>query len=174
MCVDLSKSISGDPNEGIAHHRMKTSAVPGLRWSLVGGRWSFVASAGVHCSTATAGHCTRSSACSSSVSAWRLRRSGQQPDPHEPVCYAPRCALLPRAERFDPERWTPEARASRPRFSYFPFGGGPRQCIGEGFAWMEGILLLATLARRGGCATCPAILSSSGRLSRCGHAMDSD
>ncbi len=55
---------------------------------------------------------------------------------------------FPEPGRFDPERWTPEARASRPRFSYFPFGGGPRQCIGEGFAWMEGILLLATLAQR--------------------------
>ena len=48
---------------------------------------------------------------------------------------------------FDPQRWTPEARESRPQFSYFPFGGGPRRCIGEGFAWMEGILLLATLGR---------------------------
>lgn len=50
--------------------------------------------------------------------------------------------------RFDPERWSPEARDSRPQFSYFPFGGGPRRCIGEGFAWMEGILLLATLAQQ--------------------------
>jgi cytochrome P450 len=50
--------------------------------------------------------------------------------------------------RFDPERWTPEAREARPQFSYFPFGGGPRRCIGEGFAWMEGILLLATLAQQ--------------------------
>jgi len=49
--------------------------------------------------------------------------------------------------RFDPERWTPEARAARPQFSYFPFGAGTRRCIGEGFAWMEGILVLATLAR---------------------------
>lgn len=49
--------------------------------------------------------------------------------------------------KFDPERWTPLARESRPQFSYFPFGGGPRRCIGEGFAWMEGILLLATLAQ---------------------------
>jgi cytochrome P450 len=50
--------------------------------------------------------------------------------------------------RFDPERWSGEARESRPQFSYFPFGGGPRRCIGEGFAWMEGILLIATLAQK--------------------------
>jgi cytochrome P450 len=51
-------------------------------------------------------------------------------------------------ETFDPERWRPEARESRPKFSYFPFGGGPRICIGEHFAWMEGVLLMATLAQR--------------------------
>jgi cytochrome P450 len=50
--------------------------------------------------------------------------------------------------RFDPARSTREARASRPRYSYFPFGGGPRQCIGEGFAWLEGVLVLATLLQR--------------------------
>lgn len=50
--------------------------------------------------------------------------------------------------RFDPERWTPEAREARPKFSYFPFGGGPRLCIGESFAWMEGVLLIATLAQQ--------------------------
>ena len=55
---------------------------------------------------------------------------------------------FPEPERFDPERWTPEARESRPQFSYFPFGGGPRRCIGEGFAWLEGVLLLATLAQQ--------------------------
>ena len=49
---------------------------------------------------------------------------------------------------FRPERHTPEARADRPRFTYFPFGGGRRQCIGEGFAWMEGVLSLATIAQR--------------------------
>ena len=54
----------------------------------------------------------------------------------------------PRPDRFDPDRWTPEARASRPKFAYFPFGGGARVCIGESFAWMEGVLLLATLAQR--------------------------
>jgi cytochrome P450 len=51
-------------------------------------------------------------------------------------------------ERFDPERWLPEARAARPQFSYFPFGAGARRCIGESFAWMEGVLLIATLAGR--------------------------
>jgi cytochrome P450 len=49
---------------------------------------------------------------------------------------------------FDPERWTPEAREARPVFAYFPFGGGPRRCIGEGFAWLEGILLLATIGQK--------------------------
>jgi cytochrome P450 len=51
-------------------------------------------------------------------------------------------------ERFNPERWTDDARRAMPEFCYFPFGAGPRRCIGEGFAWMEGSLLLATLARR--------------------------
>ena len=50
--------------------------------------------------------------------------------------------------QFDPNRWSAEARESRPQFSYFPFGGGPRRCIGEGFAWMEGILLIAALAQQ--------------------------
>jgi len=50
--------------------------------------------------------------------------------------------------RFDPERFTAEAKAGRPKFAYFPFGGGNRQCIGEAFAWMEGVLLLATIAQR--------------------------
>jgi cytochrome P450 len=49
---------------------------------------------------------------------------------------------------FRPERHTPKAKAARPRFVYFPFGGGGRQCIGEGFAWMEGVLSLATIAQR--------------------------
>ncbi len=54
----------------------------------------------------------------------------------------------PDPERFDPDRFSPEAKASRPRFSYFPFGGGPRHCMGEPFAMMEGVILLASLARR--------------------------
>ena len=51
-------------------------------------------------------------------------------------------------ERFDPDRWMPEFRAALPKFAYFPFGGGPRQCIGESFAWMELILLVATIAQQ--------------------------
>ncbi|HEX9107548.1 MAG TPA: cytochrome P450 [Longimicrobiales bacterium] len=51
-------------------------------------------------------------------------------------------------ERFDPDRWLPERAAALPRFAYFPFGGGARKCIGEGFAWMEAVLVLATLAAR--------------------------
>lgn len=54
----------------------------------------------------------------------------------------------PDPERFDPDRWTPEARANRPKFAYFPFGGGSRLCIGEAFAWTEGVLALAIMARR--------------------------
>lgn len=59
---------------------------------------------------------------------------------HDPRYY-------PEPERFDPLRWTPEAQNTRPKFAYFPFGGGPRLCIGESFAWMEGVLLLATIAQ---------------------------
>jgi cytochrome P450 len=51
-------------------------------------------------------------------------------------------------ELFYPDRWTKEAKLHLPRFSYFPFGGGIRACIGEPFAWMEGILLLATICHR--------------------------
>ncbi len=55
----------------------------------------------------------------------------------------------PDPERFDPSRWLDPARmAAMPRWAYFPFGGGPRQCIGESFAWMEATLLLATICRR--------------------------
>jgi cytochrome P450 len=51
-------------------------------------------------------------------------------------------------EGFDPERFTPERLSGRPHYAYFPFGGGPRQCIGKGFALMEATLVLALLAQR--------------------------
>jgi cytochrome P450 len=50
--------------------------------------------------------------------------------------------------RFLPERWTPEFTRSLPRFAFFPFGGGPRICIGSGFAMLESVLILATIASR--------------------------
>jgi cytochrome P450 len=50
--------------------------------------------------------------------------------------------------RFDPERFSAEGKARRAKFTYFPFGAGARQCIGESFAWMEGVLILATLAQK--------------------------
>ena len=56
--------------------------------------------------------------------------------------------FFPDPLRFDPERFTTEAKARRAKFTYFPFGAGVRQCIGESFAWMEGILLLATIGQR--------------------------
>jgi cytochrome P450 len=51
-------------------------------------------------------------------------------------------------ERFDPERFTPEQIATRPRYAYVPFGGGPRQCIGNTFAMTEAQLILATVAQQ--------------------------
>jgi len=54
----------------------------------------------------------------------------------------------PDPERFDPDRFSPERSATRPRYAYFPFLGGPRQCIGNNFALMEGVLILATLGQR--------------------------
>jgi len=51
-------------------------------------------------------------------------------------------------ETFRPERWAGDLARRLPRYAYFPFGGGPRQCIGNGFAMMEAVLLLATIAQR--------------------------
>jgi cytochrome P450 len=60
---------------------------------------------------------------------------------HDPV-------LWDDPEGFDPERFAPEAQDGRPRYAYFPFGGGPHLCIGASFAIMEATIVLATVARR--------------------------
>jgi cytochrome P450 len=51
-------------------------------------------------------------------------------------------------ERFLPERWTPEFTRHLPKYAYFPFGGGPRLCIGQQFAQMEAVLMLAMIVQR--------------------------
>jgi cytochrome P450 len=54
----------------------------------------------------------------------------------------------PEPQRFDPERWQPEARETRPQYAFFPFGAGTRMCIGEGFALAEARVVLRTLLPR--------------------------
>jgi cytochrome P450 len=49
---------------------------------------------------------------------------------------------------FNPDRWTPEFQRTLPKYAFFPFGGGPRSCIGEGFAWMELGIVLTEILRR--------------------------
>lgn len=51
-------------------------------------------------------------------------------------------------EKFDPMRWTKEAEATRHKYAYFPFSSGSRQCLGEPFAWLEGVLALTVLAQK--------------------------
>jgi cytochrome P450 len=93
--------------------------------------------------------------------AWMISRAVREEHEIGGYTVAPDCLVLispyvvhhdpryyPDPFKFDPERWTPEAKESRPKFSYFPFGGGNRICIGESFAWMEAILILATLAQQ--------------------------
>ncbi len=93
--------------------------------------------------------------------AWAMGRMNTKPVTLGPYRFAPGAHFFfsqyilsrtpeyyPDPLRFDPDRFTPEAKAARPRFAYFPFGGGSRQCIGEAFAWMEGVFSIATLAQR--------------------------
>jgi cytochrome P450 len=63
-------------------------------------------------------------------------------------------AFWPDPEAFDPDRFTEAHTAGRPRFAFYPFGGGPRLCIGDQFAMTEAKLIIATVAQR--CRLTPA------------------
>lgn len=63
--------------------------------------------------------------------------------------------FFPDPQRFDPERFGPSARRARPKLAYFPFGSGPRVCLGETFARMEALLVLAAIAPRFRLAVAP-------------------
>jgi cytochrome P450 len=93
--------------------------------------------------------------------AWAMGRLSTRPVTLGPYCIPPGAHFFmsqyivgrspefyPDPLRFDPDRFAPEAKAARHRFAYFPFGAGSRQCIGESFAWMEGVLAIATIASR--------------------------
>ena len=93
--------------------------------------------------------------------AWALSRlahadyeAGGVPIPAGSVCVMSQYVthrdprFFPDPDRFDPERFASEARDARPKFAYFPFGGGTRVCIGERFAWMEGVLVMAAIAQK--------------------------
>lgn len=56
--------------------------------------------------------------------------------------------FFPQPEQFRPERWSADREQATPKFAYFPFGGGPRICIGNSFALMEAAILLAAVAQR--------------------------
>jgi cytochrome P450 len=78
---------------------------------------------------------------------------GHRVPPNVPVVVMPYVthrhpAFWDNPEGFEPERFTPERSAGRPRYAYFPFGGGPRQCLGNHFAMMEAQLILATVAQK--------------------------
>jgi cytochrome P450 len=81
------------------------------------------------------------------------RIGGQEIRPGTQLCAAqwvvhrdPR--WFPEPESFRPERWENDFAKKLPRHAYFPFGGGPRICIGNAYAVMEAVLILVTIARR--------------------------
>ena len=91
---------------------------------------------------------------------WTIARTAAEdyewrgfPVPRGSILLAPQWVVhrdprfYPEPDRFCPERFLDGSREGRPKFSYFPFAAGSRQCIGEGLAWMEGVLILATIAR---------------------------
>jgi cytochrome P450 len=62
---------------------------------------------------------------------------------------------FPEPTKFDPDRWLPDRSAHLPQFAWYPFGGGPRVCVGQSFAMMEMVLIVATLLGRFNVALAP-------------------
>ena len=78
--------------------------------------------------------------------------------------------FFPEPERFMPERWLEPRATPLPRFAYFPFGGGPRVCIGNHFAMMEIALVLATMMQQVELTVVPGYQAGARRRSsRCGR-----
>lgn len=91
---------------------------------------------------------------------WGISRIANEPFIAGPYVIPSKCILgvspfvshrdsrfFPEPNTFDPDRWQAGAAEKLPRFSYFPFGGGPRLCIGEPLAWLELTFLLAVIGR---------------------------
>jgi cytochrome P450 len=57
-------------------------------------------------------------------------------------------SVFPESDTIDPNRWTSEFQRALPKYAFFPFGGGPRSCIEESFAWMERGIVLTEILRR--------------------------
>jgi cytochrome P450 len=79
-----------------------------------------------------------------------VRLGGRQLPPGTTIIVSPwilgrAAASFAEPEVFDPGRWLGDRAPAIPRHAYIPFGLGPRRCLGEGFAWQEGVLVLATL-----------------------------
>lgn len=80
------------------------------------------------------------------LSGYRIRKGTEVAlSPYVTHCHP---AFWEQPEAFDPERYTPKRISARPRWAYFPFGGGPRLCIGNGFAELEAQLTIAMIAQR--------------------------
>jgi cytochrome P450 len=71
------------------------------------------------------------------------------------VAETSRLALFQGDRGFLPERWRDEEMKQLPKYAYFPFGGGPRVCIGNSFATMEAVLALATISQKFQLTTAP-------------------
>lgn len=80
------------------------------------------------------------------IGPWHIKRGLTVLMPQWVVQRDPRFFTDP--DKFQPERWAEESIKRLPKFAYFPFGGGPRSCIGNTFAMIEMVLVLAIIAQR--------------------------